>query len=105
MFFLFISAAVMWIAAVLFMFRVRHALTANDQTGVITSIRMSRILFLASMGCIVAAINMKVGNTMPFYLVAGLAAVMCIKFVVDILSPGRIVEKMKNSGERPNLHQ
>ena len=103
MLFMFISAALAWIVAVVFMFKARKAAVAKDQAGLTIAIRLSRLLFIASMGCIVTALNMKVGNTVAFFAICGLALLMTIKFVIDVLHPERVAAKLQSSGNMPDL--
>lgn len=103
MLFMFLSAALAWVVAVAFMFKARKSAIAKDQAGLMIAIRLSRLLFIASMGCIVTALNMKVGNTVPFFVVCGLALLMTIKFVVDVIQPERVAAKLQNSEKLPDL--
>lgn len=105
MLFLLISAAVMWVVAIVFMFRARAAVVAKQQSELMIAIRMSRLLLIASMGCILTALNLKIGNSAAFLAICGLAVVMGLKFVLDILKPQRVADRMQGSGQMPDLRK
>lgn len=103
MLFLLISAVIMWVVSIVFMFRARADVAAKRRSGLIMSIRMSRLVFIASMGCILTALNLKTGYSIAFFLICGLAIVMGFKFVMDILHPESIADQMMNKDKMPDL--
>ncbi len=105
MLFMFISAALAWIVAVAFMFRARKAVTAHDQAGLIMAIRLSRLLFVASIGCVLTAMNMKTGYSPAFFVVCGLAAIVSVKMILDLFQPERVAKKLSQSENLPGFKQ